>query len=120
MPVLRGSEVVYSLLLLLDLLLQNLGQMEKQHKVFINFLCQFFRSVQRAELLTYVLDLMAGLVKEGRAYFTLEDIKQILFSTKEIRTTLENVLYISIISSYWNFVYLLCDRYVLSRPSHHV
>lgn len=120
MPVLRGSEVVYSLLLLLDLLLQNLGQMEKQHKVFINFLCQFFRSVQRAELLTYVLDLMAGLVKEGRAYFTLEDIKQILFSTKEIRTTLENVLYISIISSYWNFVYLLCDRYVLSHPSHHV
>lgn len=44
MPVLRGSEVVYSLLLLLKLLLQNLDQMEKQHKVFIDFLCKFFRS----------------------------------------------------------------------------
>ena len=93
--------------------------MEKQHKVFIDFLCKFFRSVQRAELLTYVLDLMAALVREGRVAFTLEDIKQILFNTKEIRGTQENVLYIGVISSYWHFLYLLCERYVALSLSLH-
>ena len=74
---------------------------------------------QRAELLTYVLDLMAALVREGRVTFTLEDIKQILFNTKEIRGTQENVLYIGVISSYWHFLYLLCERYVALSLSLH-
>ena len=75
--------------------------------------------MQRAELLTYVLDLMAALVREGRVTFTLEDIKQILFNTKEIRGTQENVLYIGVISSYWHFLYLLCERYVALSLSLH-
>ena len=78
-----------------------------------SFLCQFFRTVQRAELLTYVLDLISEIVKEENSFFTLEDIKQLLISTKEIRSTQESVLYIGIISSYWQFQYYLCERYVV-------
>lgn len=48
-----------------------------------------------------------------------EDIKQILFNTKEIRGTQENVLYIGVISSYWHFLYLLCERYVALSLSLH-
>ena len=117
MPVLRGSEVVYSLLLLIKLFLRNLSLLDKHHRVFIAFLCQFFRTVQRAELLTYVLDLISEIVKEENSFFTLEDIKQLLISTKEIRSTQESVLYIGIITSYWQFQYYLCERYVVSLSS---
>ena len=85
--------------------------------MLIAFLCQFFRTVQRAEQLTYVLDLNSENVKEENCIITLEDIKQLLISTKELRSTQESVLYIGIITSNWQFQYYLCERYVVSLSS---
>ena len=68
---------------------------------------------------TKTKDLQLVTQKGAAVAFTLEDIKQILFNTKEIRGTQENVLYIGVISSYWHFLYLLCERYVALSLSLH-
>ena len=68
---------------------------------------------------TKTKDLQLVTQKGATVAFTLEDIKQILFNTKEIRGTQENVLYIGVISSYWHFLYLLCERYVALSLSLH-
>ena len=68
---------------------------------------------------TKTKDLQLVTQKGATVAFTLEDIKQILFNTKEIRGTQENVLYIGVISSYWHFLYLLCERYVALSFSLH-
>ena len=43
---------------------------------------------------------------------SLQDLRQILFMIIEIRSLVENVMYIGVIHSYWSFIYTLCIRFV--------
>lgn len=114
MPILRGNEVIYSLLLLIKLLAKNMKQLDdNSHNNFIRFICDFFQNVQRAELLTTVLVLIREWVESEEEIVTVKDISMIISKTNDIRSLPESVLYICIITEYWNFIYAVCIRYVI-------
>lgn len=113
MPILRGNEVIYSLLLLIKLLAKNMKQLdEKSHNNFIVFICDFIKKVQRAELLTTVLSLIREWLESEEEIITVKDVSLIINKTNDIRSLPESVMYICIITEYWDFIYDVCVRYV--------
>lgn len=114
MPILNGNEVIYSLLLLIKLLAKNMKQLdENSHNIFIRYICDFFQTVQRAELLITVLSLIREWVESEEEIITVKDISMIISKTNDIRILPESVLYIYIITEYWNFIYAVYIRYVI-------
>lgn len=114
MPILNGNEVIYSLLLLIKLLAKNMKQLdENSHNIFIRYICDFFQTVQRAELLITVLTLIREWVESEEEIITVKDISMIISKTNDIRILPESVLYIYIITEYWNFIYAVYIRYVI-------
>ena len=114
MPILNGNEVIYSLLLLIKLLAKNMKQLdENSHNIFIRYICDFFQTVQSAELLITVLTLIREWVEREEEIITVKDISMIISKTNDIRILPESVLYIYIITEYWNFIYAVYIRYVI-------
>lgn len=113
MPVLVGCEVIYSLLLIIELLSDNIKSLDPNNRnTFIDYICVFFKSVQRIELFTSVLVMIRKWLEDEDEVVTLQEITKIIEKTNDIRTVPENILYVSIISEYWNFIYAVCVRFV--------
>lgn len=116
-PVLKQAEVVYDLLLLVKLCVAHLPRLGEHHSAFMKLLFDFFVSVQRAEMLSSVLDWLTPWLEGEEEVFTAQDIHGLLFATREDRNLQESVLYVSLIASYWRFVHALCRRYLRGSAS---
>lgn len=119
MPVLVGCEVIYSLLLIIELLSDNIKLLDPNNRnTFIDRICLFFKSVQRAELFTSVLVMIRKWLEDEDEVITLQEITKIIDHTNDLRSVPENILYVSIISEYWNFIYAVFVRFVNMVHNH--
>lgn len=109
----KESELVYSLLLLIRLVATHMTYISADHRsYFINFLCEFFKITQRAELLTSVISLVRQWIEGDDDIVNLHDLHEIFSKTSILRSLNENVLFVGIITEYWNLVYAVIVRYV--------
>lgn len=112
-PVMKESELVYSLLLLIRLVATHMAYISADYRsYFINFLCEFFKITQRAELLTTVITLVRQWIEGDDDIVNLHDLEEILSKTCILRSLNDSVLFVGIITEYWNLVYAVIVRYV--------
>ena len=81
---------------------------------FIKFLCDFFKSITRAELLTTVLHYIREWVEGEVDIMNMKDLSDLLMYSHRIRSLSDSVVYIGIIEEYWQLIYSIYKRYVYS------
>ena len=71
------------------------------------------KNKRRKFVLITVLTLIREWVESEEEIITVKDISMIISKTNDIRILPESVLYIYIITEYWNFIYAVYIRYVI-------
>ena len=114
-PVLHSCELLYSLQLLLELLVNNIQQLG-DHTKFITFIAaacvSFLQRGQRGDLLAFTLDLFTHLLEREEDILSLREIMTLFKGVRELYLAQETVLYERLVTAHWRFMYTVCKRYV--------
>lgn len=117
MPQLTEVELVYSLLIIVEIMAHNVEYMAEFHSKFISFFRTFFDSFflsnsTNTELISRLFLLIQNWIESEEPNLSNEDYLRILDAVSIVLSFPENTQFSSIFHIYWRFVHMLCLRFV--------
>ena len=122
-PQLTEIELVYSLLILIEIMARNVNYMIEYQSKFVLFFCSLFHwffisnSSTNTEIINRLFLLIKDWIDREEQTLSNEDFFRILGVVNIVLSYPENTQFISIFNIYWRFVRMLCVRFVVTIKS---
>lgn len=122
-PQLTEIELVYSLLIIVEIMARNVSYMIEYQSKFVFFFCSLFHwffisnSSTNTEIINRLFLLIKDWIDREEQTLSNEDFLRILSVVNIVLSYPENTQFISIFNIYWRFVHMLCVRFVVKITS---